>query len=131
MIYPELTAFYGGLLGLMYVFLSLWVTMGRLKFKAFHGDGGHLLLQRRIRAHSNFAEYVPLALILIGFNEVFGTPAHLVRAFLLLLILSRGLHPYGVLAREGSRAQFLLRGTSMVLTWTILGLSAALLLLIS
>lgn len=129
MVFPALTAFYGGLLGIWFVLLSLWVTAGRARYGAHHGDGGKVLLQRRIRSQANFAEYVPLALLLIGLNESGGAPGWLVRTGLLLLLVARIAHPFGMLAPEGSLQQYALRAPAMMLTW-IVTLAAAILLLV-
>src|SRR6185503_18164727 len=44
----------------------------RISDKVIHGDGGNELLARRMRAHLNFAENVPIVLILIGLIEMTG-----------------------------------------------------------
>jgi uncharacterized protein len=48
--------------------LNLWLAMRcgsvRTKEKILHGDGGNVLLSRRMRAHANFAEFTPIVLIL-------------------------------------------------------------------
>ena len=65
MTFPTITAFYAAILGLIYAGLSGWVIGGRLGGNVLFGDGGQDGLQRRIRSHANFQEYVPLTLILI------------------------------------------------------------------
>ncbi len=55
----------GGLLGLVFLFLSYRVVQVRQAAKVSLGDGGDAVLLARIRAHANFAEYVPFCLILI------------------------------------------------------------------
>ena len=54
-----------GLCGLLYFVLSLRVVLVRQSAKVSIGDGGNDLLLSRIRAHANFAEYVPICLILM------------------------------------------------------------------
>jgi uncharacterized membrane protein YecN with MAPEG domain len=53
------------LCGLLYVWLSWRVVQVRQSAKVSLGDGGDGLLLQRIRAHANFAEYVPICLVLI------------------------------------------------------------------
>ncbi|NKN36221.1 glutathione S-transferase [Agrobacterium sp. a22-2] len=130
MIFPDLTAFYGGLLGILFILLSVWVTLGRAQYKAHHGDGGQVQLQRRIRIHANFAEYVPLALLLIGLNEASGVESWMVRTMLIALMTARIIHPFGMLAPEGSLQQYALRAPAMVVTWIVI-LIASLLLITS
>jgi len=69
------TPIYAGLLGLLFVGLSLWVVARRVRARAASGDGGDPALSDAIRAHGNFAEYVPLALILMAMGEALGMPA--------------------------------------------------------
>ena len=56
--------------------LNLWLAMRtgsvRTKAKIDIGDGGNALLIRRMRAHANFIEYAPFALILIAAIELAG-----------------------------------------------------------
>ena len=63
---PVVTMLYAGLLGLMAVAVA--VPAGRLRGQTgvSIGDGGNAELLLAIRRHGNFAEWVPLALILIG-----------------------------------------------------------------
>lgn len=62
-------ALYAGLLTLMYVGLTFYTIAGRIKYRVSLGDGGSEDLSRRVRAHGNFVEYVPLALILLFIAE--------------------------------------------------------------
>ncbi|SFJ19575.1 MAPEG family protein [Celeribacter neptunius] len=91
-----LTAFYAGLAGLMYLYLSIYVIKQRLNIGQGLGDGGDDTLNRRIRAHGNFAEYAPITLILIAAFEAQGAPALLTHVMGLTLLISRGLHAYGM-----------------------------------
>lgn len=125
--FPHLTAVYGGLLGLMFLVLSLAVAWGRFRFGAHHGDAGQELLRRLIRIHANFAEYVPLTLVLIGLAEAQGRPPALIHALLAILLVARLLHPLGMLAPVASQRQFVLRAPSMLATWAVMGVAAALL----
>lgn len=72
MVFPQVTAFYAALLGLVFTGLSFWVVKARAHHKVAMGDDGQFSLILRIRSHANFAEYVPLGLILIAFNEMAG-----------------------------------------------------------
>lgn len=129
MTFPALTAFYGALLALIYVALSGWVVAGRLTTDILHGDGGDRRLLKRIRIQGNFAEYVPLALLLVGLYEAGGGGPATVRALLIVLIVARILHPIGMLAPKNSPQQFACRGGGIIATFAVLGLAAILLLL--
>ncbi|WP_439532742.1 MAPEG family protein [Polymorphobacter sp.] len=54
-----------GLCGLIFFWLSMRVVRVRLSSKVSLGDGGDSVLLGRIRAHANFAEYVPFLLVLL------------------------------------------------------------------
>ncbi|MEN3748630.1 MAPEG family protein [Sphingomonas sp. HF-S3] len=80
--------------------INLWlgVRIGRIRIREriSVGDGGNDRLNARMRAHSNFAEYVPLVLILIGLLELaLGTSLWLWIAAA-LFILGRVAHPFGM-----------------------------------
>ena len=65
-----ITALYAGLLAPLFLLLSVRVIRQRRGAKvAVRGDGGDAMLLRRMRVHANFAEYVPLALLLMALAE--------------------------------------------------------------
>jgi uncharacterized membrane protein YecN with MAPEG domain len=128
MVIPVLTSAYAGVFGVIFFALSLWVVLGRLKFRVIHGDGGKPFLNRRIRAHANFAEYVPFILFLVALLEASGSGPTTVHALLLPLVIVRIAHPFGMLAPESAPAQYIFRGASIVVTFAILVISSVLLL---
>ena len=60
-------------LSLLYMILLLRIVRMRFKNRISLGDGGNTELQKRIRAHGNFSEYVPLLLVMMGLLELAGT----------------------------------------------------------
>ena len=58
--------------GLLHVIFTLRVGNYRFKSKISLGDGGDLELRNRVRAHGNFIENVPIALLLILLNDLDG-----------------------------------------------------------
>ena len=60
------TSLYAATLGLLLVVLSDLVSRGRRRSQVSLGHGGDPMLERTMRAHGNFVEYVPLGLILLG-----------------------------------------------------------------
>ncbi len=64
---PHITILYAGLLGLLSLVLSALSGLLRGKVGASIGDGGSKEMLLSMRRHSNFVEYVPLALLLIAF----------------------------------------------------------------
>lgn len=68
MILP-ITLTYAAAAALLNVWLGIRVSRLRVAAKVMHGDGGHPLLQRRMRAQANFVEYTPFVLILMSLIE--------------------------------------------------------------
>jgi uncharacterized membrane protein YecN with MAPEG domain len=91
-----ITPIYAGLFALFFVFLSLRVIRMRRVARVSLGDGGDQELQRRARVHANFAEYVPLALILMALAELQGQPGWTIHLIGALLLAGRAAHAYGV-----------------------------------
>jgi uncharacterized protein len=109
------SALYAGLLAVIFVVLSVRVIAVRRDAKVSLGDGGNAGLLRRIRAHANFAEYVPMALLLMGLAETLLAPKLWLHAIGLTLLVGRLVHVYGVSA---DLKTFGPRVTGMVLTFT-------------
>ena len=105
MAYPSITAGYAALLGLIFAAMSAWVISGRFGHQVLHGDGGLDTMNRRIRAHANFAEYVPLTMIVVGLLEAAGAGGILIHVLLLPLTVARVLHPFGMIAPLNSLQQ--------------------------
>jgi uncharacterized protein len=129
MTFPATTAFYAGLLALLYLGLSGWVIASRVSENVLFGDGGDGAVLKRIRSHANFAEFVPLVLLLVGLLEAGGAGHGLVQGLLLALLVGRILHPVGMFAPPNSPRQFACRGGGIVLTLAVLGIAAIALLL--
>lgn len=93
---PLAAALYGALLGLLAVALTARVIVLRVRTGVQAGDGGHAPLAQAIRAHANFAEQAPLALLLLVIAETVGTPAALVHALGSVLVLARLASAWGL-----------------------------------
>ena len=118
------TALYAGLLSLYFVWLATRVIKARRVHRVALGTS-HRLVERAARAHGNFAEYVPFALLLIALCEVNGLPDWALHAFGTALLAGRILHATGI-AREPENFRWRVLGTS--LTFTVMGLAGAALL---
>jgi uncharacterized protein len=88
-VFPFYTAIYTAILGLFAALLTVNVIVNRVRAKVDIADGGVAGLAQAIRAHANFAEQAPLALIVIAFAETLGTRAWLVHVFGVALVLAR------------------------------------------
>jgi uncharacterized protein len=114
-----ITPLYAALLALLYVYLSIRVISMRRGERISLGDGGSEEMQRRIRAHGNFAEYVPMVLILMALAELQNRPAlglHLIGG---CLLVGRIAHAAGV-----STGYLRARVIGMFLTFVALIISA-------
>jgi uncharacterized protein len=67
-----ITALYAAIFALWLTALAINVTVHRVKFAVGVGDGGNPTMLRMMRLHANAAEYLPIALILMGTYEVNG-----------------------------------------------------------
>jgi uncharacterized membrane protein YecN with MAPEG domain len=99
-----ITAIYAGLCGLLLVILYVRVSQRRLATKIGMGVGGDTVLERRIRAHGNFIESVPIALVLLYLLEQAGADPIYIHAFGIALVLARVAHAQGISATAGRSA---------------------------
>lgn len=112
------TLLFAGACALLQCALTALVIVQRVRSKILFLDGGDSVLLRRVRAHGNFSETAPLALLLMLLLELGGVAS----AWLVLLgsalLLGRLLHAAGVLGWGGHRARLL----GMALTLAALSL---------
>jgi uncharacterized membrane protein YecN with MAPEG domain len=121
----KVTPIYAAVLALLFVYLSVRTIRLRQRLRVAVGDGGKAELQRASRVHGNFAEYVPLALLLIFFieTEVYSGPMiHILGA---ALLVGRILHAYGVSHVEENLS---FRVSGVVLTFAVIIIAALVLL---
>lgn len=85
------TPLYAGLLAIWFFALSYRVVLQRGHGIGL-GDGGDPELLRRIRGHGNFAEYVPLILLMMALLELSKHSTLLLHALGVTLLLARVLH---------------------------------------
>jgi uncharacterized membrane protein YecN with MAPEG domain len=97
MIDLQITAITAAVFAILMVILSGLTSLSRARLKASHGDQGDETLRRRIRAHGNFAEYAPMALILLGLVEGLGAHRGTVLGLAIAFVAARVLHALGML----------------------------------
>src|SRR3954452_13151620 len=93
---PTIVPGYAAVLAFLYIALSARVIQARRSAKVAIGTRGNVHLERKMRVHANFAEYVPFALLLVTFIEIQGRPPWLVHLLCLSLVGARVVHAYGV-----------------------------------
>jgi len=125
------TGLYAALLALMFIGLSIYTITFRFKHKISLGDGGRDDLQKAVRAHGNFSEFVPIALILmliIELNSVspFTNAPLYLHGLGCLLIAGRVGH---VLGTVGENPIMKARQLGMMATFATISIAAILLVI--
>ena len=118
---PTILPIYAAVFAIFFVVLSIRTIRQRRKLKIGLGDSGNNDMQRAMRVHANFAEYVPLSLLMIYLVEQSGVYAWFLHALCLGLLVGRLAHAYGV---SQQRENFRFRVTGMILTFATLITSA-------
>jgi uncharacterized membrane protein YecN with MAPEG domain len=108
-------------LAVLFVKLAFAVIKKRQLHKVVLGSGQHADLEAAIRAHGNFAEYVPLALLLIVFAEINRSPWWLVAIAALALVAGRYIH---AMAMTGSDLKKRVLGMQLTFASLALGVVA-------
>lgn len=116
------TPLYAGLLTLWFIVLSARVVNLRRRGLAF-GDNGDVGVIRIVRAQANFAEYVPLALLLMALLEIGRRSIYLLHALGIILVVARVLH--GLALSLGVQMRFG-RVAGAALTFAVLVIEAVL-----
>ncbi|MDX2289384.1 MAG: MAPEG family protein [Hyphomicrobiaceae bacterium] len=117
-----ITTLYAVPLAMLYVYLSFRVISHRRAARVEIGDGADRELLRRMRVHANCAEYLPIALVLMGLAESVGAPALVLHGIGAMLLAGRLMHAYAL-----SQTPHILRVRvlGMVLTFTAIAIGAA------
>lgn len=92
-----ITSITAAICGLVLVVLTVLTGIQRTKTKTLLGDGSSEVLLKHIRAHGNFTEFVPLALILMALSEYQGAGQSLTCVIAALLLVGRALHIVAIL----------------------------------
>lgn len=121
-----ITAFYAGLLAVLFLVLSLRTIAARRAARVEIGAGEDRELLRRMRVHANFAEYAPFALLLMGLAENLAAWPWALHATGAMLLAGRLIHAYA-LSQEPHILR--LRVLGMALTFAAIGAGAILCLL--
>jgi len=91
-----ITPLFAAIFGLMYVALSINVVRYRFGGRVSLGTGDNKNLERAIRAHGNFMEYVPFAILLMWFIETLSLSASTVFWLGSILLIARVSHAFGI-----------------------------------
>ena len=112
-----ITLLYASLCTMLVVILAIRVACWRFKHKIGIGDGGDRELLKRVRAHGNAIENMPLALILLGGMELNGYSGTIIHSFGAVLFFSRLAHAIGLSRSSGTSAG---RFAGSAFTWLLM-----------
>ena len=121
-----ITAIYAAILAVMYVGLALAVVRQRFKLRVGLGDGQQPELIKAIRIHGNFAEYVPMLLVIMLIVEQQQAQAWQLHLLGALTLGGRLLHLVGLRKSSGTSIP---RFFGMIATFCALLCGAAILLI--
>jgi uncharacterized membrane protein YecN with MAPEG domain len=113
----HITAIYASLLAILYIVLSYRVAQRRMRLKVGLGTGQNAELERAVRIHGNFGEYVPFALLLLALFEGGGGAAWAVHGAGAGLLIARVLHALGLTQSSGRSPG---RFSGVLATWLIM-----------
>ncbi|HTT08810.1 MAG TPA: MAPEG family protein [Gammaproteobacteria bacterium] len=112
-----ITALYTGMLSALLIALSVAVVSLRVKHRVTIGTGNVPGLERAIRIHANFVEYVPLALLLLMLCEINQGAPRMLHSYGIALVIARLSHVLGLSFTSRPNPGRLIGAT---LTWLII-----------
>lgn len=114
---PEITIIFIAVFALFQVVITNLAGIARIKNEVRFYDEGDIDLRRRVRAHANFTETVPITLLAMAGAEILGTPSTLIWVGGILLLVGRLWHYYVIRTVGWSNG----RAASMMLTFIAMG----------
>ncbi len=108
---------YAPIFAIFYVILSVTVIRTRRQEKVGLGTAGNKAVERAMRVHANFSEYVPLALLLLLILEQSGGNEFLLHGLFLMLLAGRLIHAWGI---SRQREDFRFRVSGMTMTFAVI-----------
>src|SRR5262245_44483961 len=114
------TPIYAAILAIIFVLLTIRVVLQRRAALVSLVDGGNRILLRRQRAHANFAEYVPLTLLLMLSAELQLGTSWLINLMGLGLLGGRIMHAVAV-GREPEPLRLRVIGMALTLAAILIG----------
>lgn len=101
----SISPLFAGLLIVLQVFMTAFVGLYRVKSGIEFLDGGNVTMTRRMRAHGNFTETVPIAVLVMVLAELSGAPALLLWSGGFVLLAGRMMHAYSIVKHGTSPAR--------------------------
>ena len=122
----HVTLLFAAIFGILHVIFTLRVGGYRFRSGISLGDGGDKELLNRIRAHGNFTENVPIALLLLLLNDLNGLADGTLMLLGSILLAARLVHYLMIVTRS---LPIVLRPLSMIGTLGTILASAIFLLI--
>lgn len=113
------TPLYAGILAMLFLVLSARVVAVRSRVSL--GDGGDPIVLRRMRGHANFAEYVPLILVMMAMLELGHASVYVLHGLGIALVIARLLHGYALSFTQKFKFG---RFWGTALTFAVMGIAA-------
>ncbi len=114
---PEITIVFIAIFALFQIPITMMAGMARIKNEVHFYDEGNIDLRRRVRAHGNFTETVPITLLAMMGAEILDAPPMLIWAGGATLLVGRLWHYYVIRTVGWSNG----RAASMMLTFIAMG----------
>lgn len=115
---PRVTAIVAAICALIFVGMSADTAYQRFHHRVpLQGFGDNKHVNRAARIHGNFAEYVPLAIVLLLVLELGETPRPWLMGLGGTLVVARLLHWFGLKTSSGPTPY---RTAGVALTWAVL-----------
>lgn len=124
MLQLPITSLTAAILAVVYVGLAVFIIRLRFRLRVGLGDGNQPELQRAIRMHGNFAEYVPFMLLLLLLCEAQQIAAPWLYLLAGLTVFGRLSHALGLWLRSGTSVP---RFLGMISTFAVLLVASCLL----
>jgi uncharacterized protein len=118
-----ITPIYAIAFALFFLALSIYVIKMRMAKHVSFGHLGDAELESVIRAHGNFAEYIPVFLILLLLLELNYANPFLSHMLGITMLVGRSLHAYSVLYFERKHNHMSMRVGGMLCTFLAIGLA--------
>jgi uncharacterized protein len=117
---------YIGLTGLLFVILSVRVSLARRRYQVAFGLGD-AALERVVRAQGNFAEYAALFLLTLAGLAFLREPAWIIHALGIAFLIGRIIYAWSISRMDTPMGFMPGRALGMLLTWVPLAISSLLL----
>ena len=111
------TSLYAAIFGLLLVVLSVRTLRLRRQLRIGIGHGDDPRMERAMRVHANFCEYVPIALLLMYLFEQSVGGNYWAHGLGICLLTGRVLHAFGV---SQAKEDYRFRVLGMVLTFIVI-----------